>query len=487
VSRLARSGALAFLSGALVLSLSACGGTTEPASTGGAFLVPAGVPAFVALDADPASSQWKALEQLAAKFPDERAALASAQQQLRKHALDWDKDVKPALGSELDLVLLDLDKGGRNAIALLRPDDDNAFDRVIAQANASGSSKIAYEDFHGWKVLAETQALIDRFESMSDSAHDTLDQNASFRSAMSSTPDEALLKAYVDGRKVMSKIDASVGAQQQKFVQDLGSLDWAALSLAAKPDGIGFDTTVHGTPGSMFGPGKTGRPFTARLPATAPGDAVLYYTFHGASGIFSKLDKSAAFGARLGPFADVLGRLGPLLDGENAVYVRPPAFGRLPEVTLVTQPRRGVSGRATLDRIFAGYRKQLGVLPRHGTVAGTPASTLGFGKVRLAWADVGGRFVITDLPSGIASVKSPGKPLADSATFRQAVATAAMPARTHGFLYVDVRAGTGLVEKLSGTKLPAAVSRNLKPLRSALEYAVSRQHQLSVRLFLQIR
>jgi hypothetical protein len=120
-------------------------------------------------------------------------------------------------------------------------------------------------------------------------------------------------------------------------------------------------------------------------------------------------------------------------------------------------------------------------------VAGTPTSTLGLGKVTLSWADVGGRFVISNLPAGIAAVKSPGAPLADSATFRQTVQTAGMPARTHGFLFVDVRAGTGLVEKLSGTKLPAAISRNLKPLRSALEYAVSRQHQLSVRVFLQIR
>jgi hypothetical protein len=487
VSGLARTGALVLVAGALVLGLSACGGTTEAASTGGAFLVPAGVPAFLAIDADPASPQWKTLKQLAAKFPDERDAVQAAKQQLRKHALDWDKDVKPALGSELDLVLLDLDKGGQDAVGLLQPDDDDAFERVMAQANATGDSKLVYDDFHGWKVLAETQAQIDRFESMSDSAQDTLDQDASFRSAMSSTPADALVKAYVDGRKVMSKIDASVGADQQKFVQDLGSLDWAALSLAAKPDGIGFDTTVHGTPGSLFGPGKTGRPFAARLPATAPGDAVLYYTFHGAGGIFSRLDDTAAFGTKLGPFADVLGKLGSLLEGENAIYVRPPASGRLPEVTLVTRPKRGVSGRSTLDHILAGYRKQLGVLPRHGTVAGTPASTLGLGKVTLSWADVDGRFVISDLPAGIAAVKSPGTPLAESATFREAVQTAGMPAQTHGFLYVDVRAGTGLVEKLSGTKLPAAISRNLKPLRSALEYAVSRQHQLSVRVFLQIR
>jgi hypothetical protein len=486
VAGIARIGALLALSGSLVLTLSACGGTTESASTGGAGLVPAGVPVFLALDTDPASPQRKLLEQLAAKFPDERAALARAKQELQKQGLDWNKEVEPALGSELDVVLLDLDDAGDNTVVLLQPADDGAFKRVVAQANAHGS-KVVYDDFHGWKVLAETRVLVDRFESMSDAAQRTLDQDRSFRSAMSSTPTDALVKAYVDGRKVMSKIDNSVGSGQQTFVRDLGSLDWAALSLAAKPNGIGLDATVHGTPGSLFGPAKTGRPFAARLPATAPGDAVLYYTFHGAGGIFSSLDESSPFAARLGPFAKVLSRIGSLLEGENALYVRPPASGRLPEVTLVTEPRRGVSGRATLDRIVAAYRKQLGVLPRHGTVAGTPASTLGFGKVALSWADVGGKLVISDLPSGIAAVKSPGKPLAANAAFQDALHSAGMPAKTHGFLYVDVRAGTGLVERLSGTKLPAAVSRNLKPLRSAVEYAVSHQHQLSVRVFLQIQ
>jgi hypothetical protein len=487
--RRVRAGLLVALAGGLLLTASACGGTETTASTSATSLVPAGVPAFLALDADPGSSQWKTVAQLAAKFPDGDKAFEQAKQQLREQGLDWDRDLRPALGSELDVVLLDLANGGQDAVALMQPDDDGAFRRAIDRANEKSSeSKIVYDDFRGWKVLAERQGLIDRFESMSDAARDTLDQDPAFASAMRSLPGDALAKAYVDGRKVMRKIDASVGADQQKFVRDLGSLDWAALALAAKSDGIRLDVTVHGTPGSLFGKSSTGSgPFTARLPAKAPGDAVLYYTFHGASGFFGGLDKNPVFGAQLGPFADVLGQIGTLLEGEDALYVRPAGSGRVPEVTLVAQPRKGVSGRATLDRILTHYRTQLGGLPGDGTGAGSPAGALRLGVFAIHYADVGGRLVISDLPAGIAGVKSPGKPLADSATFKQTVRSAGMPAKTHGFLYVDVRAGTGLVEKLSGTKLPASVSRNLKPLRSAVEYAVSRQHQLSVRLYLQIR
>jgi hypothetical protein len=159
----------------------------------------------------------------------------------------------------------------------------------------------------------------------------------------------------------------------------------------------------------------------------------------------------------------------------------------VPQVTLITEPKRGVSGRATLDRVIRKYAVDLGVLPRAGTVAGVPTSSLSNGDFGIHYADVDGKLVITDDRAGIANLKHPGKPLASSDTYRDALETSKMPDKTHGFLYVDVRAGTGLVEKLSGTKLPAEVSRNLKPLRSAVEYAVSRQHQLSVRFFLRIK
>jgi hypothetical protein len=487
--RAASAGFLVAIAAVLALAVSACGGTETTAATGGAGLVPAGVPAFLALDADPDSSQLKTLEQLAAKFPDEQSAVDRAKQALRKQGLDWEDDLKPALGSELDIVLLDLENGGRNAVGLIRPDDRKALERAIDHANAKSSgSSLVYDDFRGWTVLADRQALIDRFESMSDAAHETLDQDPVFVSAMRSTPDDALVKAYVDGREVMRKIDTAVGADQRTLVDTLGSLDWLALSLAAKQDGIALDTTVHGTPGQLFGTRAHAQPaFAPTLAGRVPGDALVYFTFHGTSGLLSGLDGNRLFKDRLGPLADVLGELGSLLEGENAFYVRPASGGGLPEVTLVSEPKPGLSGRATLDRILDRYSAKLGVRPVSGSVSGARTSTLRFGDTAVHYADVAGKLVVTNRPSGIAALKNPGTALSDNATFRETLTSAGMPPKTHGFLYVDVRAGTGLVEKLSGTKLPDAVSRNLKPLRSALEYAVSRQHQLSVRLFLQIK
>jgi hypothetical protein len=427
---------------------------------------------------------------LASKFPDKQKGVDEIKKSLRDEGFDWEHDVKPALGPEVDIVWLDFANDGENIVALLQPKDDDAFARAVEKGNAKAddpSDKAVYEKYKGWTLISDKQALLDRFETMADSADETLDQDPAFTRAMKSTPDEALAKAYVDGRKVMAAINREATPDQRRFVRQLGSLDWATGSVAASSDGIAVDTTVHGTLGKLFGKSATSPAYDAKLPDIVPRDTLFYLTFHGTKGLLRGLKDNPALNTpELAQVFDVLGDIGPLLQGENALYVRP-SGSSIPEVTLITEPKRGVSGRVTLDRILRKYARDLGVRPKAGTVAGVKTSTLGFGQFSIHYGDVGGKLVVTDNHAGIANVKHPGKPLTSSDTFKDAVATSKMPSKTHGFLYVDIRAGTGLVEKLSGAHLPGEVSRNLKPLRSVVEYAASRQHQLSVRFFLRIK
>ena len=53
--------------------------------------------------------------------------------------------------------------------------------------------------------------------------------------------------------------------------------------------------------------------------------------------------------------------------------------------------------------------------------------------------------------------------------------------------HVDVRGGLGLVQKLSSAPIPGEVERNLKPLRSAVEYAAVQPSEVQVTLFLQMK
>jgi hypothetical protein len=478
-----------FVLGALLATLLVvgCGGTTG-AGADAADVIPAGAPAFVSIDTDPDSSQWRTVERLAEKFPDREKAVRALKRELREEGLSWEEDVRPALGSEFDVVWLDFRNGGENFVGLVRPEDEEAFERVFAKADAKDKDKTFHEEVEGWQVIANEQALIDRFKRERESRERTLSDDPSFRQAMSRFKADSLARAWVSGDELMDTFRRYTGGDPQvdEFVEKLGTLDWIGASLRALDTGVRFDTAVHGTPGSML-KGQGTSTFAPKQPSRTPEDALVYFTFHGSSGMFAGLTQNPLFATpEARPFAQLLSQIGKLIAGEDALYVRP-GRGRIPEVTLVTEPQAGTNGAATLDRILRRFRQDLGVVPRSTRIAGRPGRVLDFGDFAVYYANVGRRLVLSDLPAGIAGAAVGGKPLTSSETYRDALSSSGMPRRTHGFVYVDVRSGVELVDRLSGAPIPAEVRRNLKPLRSAVEYVASRSRELRITFFLRIQ
>src|SRR5204862_912759 len=171
---------LAALLALVALALAGCGGSTNPSAGDGADIVPASAALFVAIDTDPASSQWQAVDQLANKFPDKQKAVDSIRQQLTKKGLDWERDLKPALGPELDVVMLDFAHPDET-VALMQPKDGGAFERAVKKGNASDpSSKLVYEKFHGWTGMSDKQPAIAAVTQASDSAVRMLPEDDAF-------------------------------------------------------------------------------------------------------------------------------------------------------------------------------------------------------------------------------------------------------------------------------------------------------------------
>lgn len=486
---------LAALSGALALVAAGCGGTTEGSGAGGAEFVPGTAVAFLAIDTDPDSSQWQQALKLADKFPDKDEAVDELKKSLRDEtALDYERDVRPALGEELDFVWLDLENDGENFVLLTQPADEGKFRQVIATANAKEkdpADRVVYETFKGWKLLANKRATIKRFRQASNAAETTLAQEPSFKRSMKRLGDEGLMRAFVAGEPLMRLARKSGGADAASLIDKAGVLDWIALKLAATEDGIGLDTVVHGTPGKLFKGIPLPEEFSPDLTKSTPEDALLYWTFHGSKNMFQGLRKNALLDTpEFREYAPTLEKIGTLLQGENAIYVRPGSGHspdipfNVPEVTFVAQPGGKSDPAATLDRLL---NRELSIAPDRKTIAGWPVRKLGNGEVAGYYANVDGKLVITDLPSGIRGVAGSGKSLADAEAYRDAVDASGLPGKTHGFIYVNVDTGIPLVEKLSGERLPTKVARNLKPLRSAVEYAASRSHELKVTLFLRIK
>jgi len=487
------AGVLAVL--ALAVVLSGCGGSSDVGS-GASDLVPSDAAAFLTLDTDPGSAQWRAVQALADRFPNKQKGVDAIKSSFRKDAgFDWDKDVRPALGKELAFVWLDFQNGGDDFVVLMQPTSKAKLDQLIAKGNKKDPSQtVVYEKFRDWVVLGQTKSMIHRFEHASDSAKRTL--SGSFKQSVHQLNGDALARAYVNGQAVMRFARQQGGSGIGPFLDKVGTLDWLALRLGATSEGIGLDAIVHGTPGKLFTGVPRTEPFAAKLPSIVPQDALLYWTFHGSKNMFAGLQKNPLFrSARLREYAGLFRQIGALLQGENALYVQPGGARipnvpmKIPEVTFVAAPGGGVDGAAVIDRLIARYAANSLVVPEQTNIAGTPARKLDLGQGAVAgyYANVDGRLVVSDLPAGIRGVARGGKSLSDSGDYRDAAKASGLPGKTQGFLYVNVHTSIPFVEKLAQQSLPADVVRNLKPLRSAVEYAVSRSREIRLTVFLRIK
>jgi uncharacterized protein DUF3352 len=466
------------------LLVAGCGGTTAQPGSGASSIVPASAPAFIAIDSNAASSQWRTIDELASNFPDKQKAVDSIKQDLTKNGVDWAKDVEPALGDELDLVWLDLADHGQNVVGLTRPKSQAKFEALVDKANKAATKpgdKVFYDTFKGWAVIAPAKKTIDRFEQQSTTATSTLADEKSFTDSMDRLGTDALVRAYVNGPSLMQLARRYGGAKVQPYIDKVGKLDWIAARLGATSEGIGLDTIVHGTPGSLFRGSSKSSAFGAKLLGTIPADALVYLSFHGSKGMFNGLEQNPALNTpQFRQFAQPLQQLGRILEGENAIYARPGA--NIPEVTLVSTP--GTAGTPIVDRIV---KKFAHTSTQTRTVDGTRVHALASSGMGLYYADVDGKFVVSDQPQGIRAATGSGKSLSDSSEFRQAKDAAGMPDKTWSALYVDIHASVPYVEKLAQQHIPAEIARNIKPLRSAVEYAASHTHEFQVSFFLRIK
>ena len=373
-------------------------------------------------------------------------------------------------------------------VALMQPQDEGAFERAVKKGNAiDPSSQLVYDKFHGWTVMSDKQAAIDAFERASDSSVRMLPEDGTFSSATRKSGD-GILRAYVNGAQVMTAARNFLGPDAGPYFKKLGTLDWLLMTLRAKSDGIAWDTTVHGTPGKEFDKVRE-RASDGSLQNLVPKDALLYLAFHGSKGMLGGLGSNPILQqSGFKGLGDALQQLGRIMAGENALYVRAPGSSDLPEVTFIAAPEGGVDGAAALDRILNRFAKELGGRPHRAVVAGVPVRVIGAGgRVTVQYANVKGKLVVTDLPSGIAFAKNGGKVLTDSREYQNAARSSGLPAKPQVVLYVDIHSTIPLIGRLGNGRIPASVERNLKPLRSAVEYAVSHSHEIQISFFLRIQ
>jgi Protein of unknown function (DUF3352) len=480
---------------ALAVAVSGCGGggKSGASSESGASIVTANALAFVSVDSDLDSSQWGKVDGLSRKFPGRDKALAELKKELAEENLEWDRDIDPALGPEVDIAVARGPTLEQTAAAFLtKPDDPDKFKQLVKKldaANGTDSTPTAVREVNGWYVAAENEAAIDRVLKGSGEA---LSDNGTFDDALGELPADALAKAYLNGPQVADLAREAAKAGSSTFDPDtigLDKIDFYAASLAAEDAGIRLKGAVTGTGVSSFGGGD----YSSKLLAGVPADALTFLTFDG-GGLTTRLrslESNQMFAQALRQLESTTGvsfeSLLDLFANEVGFYMRPGAG--IPEVSLVLEPADSDKAFATLDRVAGRVAALFGARVSSGTQDGHEVKTIDFGQVAVHYAAVGGKLLVTSGVTGIADYGS-GPKLTDSADFKEAKAAAGLPDSNGGFLYLDLKTAIPLIESfagLAGEPLPEEVAGNLRPLRSFVTWIAGSGDTRTFDAFLEIK
>jgi hypothetical protein len=447
----------------------------------GAAALPASTPAFIALSTDFDSDQWKQIEALGAKFPGYESLLAKGRKQLAAQGLDFEQDVKPALGPEVDVAWLDFESSD-HFVFVTKPSDASKLDALVAK----GKPPPAHADVNGYAVLAQTKALVDS----ASSATNHLSDDPSFKEAMDALPGGDVVRAFLNGAQVQSALQTAIkqgasGASGPAFTLPAGSigkLDWIAAAGSAQSDGVRLDGVVKLEPTPAIAS------FGAELPKQFAAGAIAYAGFanldQAAKQGLDALGKSSpSLNQQLGQLEGVSGvsldkDVIPLLKEEGAVAVYP-STGKTPTIVFALKVADEAKVQKLLDQLGAlvALAGGGGTGPTAADVPGYPnAKQLKIGSTTIFYGTANGRLVVSNAAAGLQDVGGSGAKLADDALFKAAQDGAKMPDQTTGFVYLDLKTGLpailGLAQS-SGTKIPPAVAENTAPLQSALFYGTT--------------
>ena len=156
-----------------------------------ASLAPKDAGAFVVVETDQSSTQWKNTQALLAKIPGGEKALNSALSQIGgAKGADFAKDVAPAFGKQIVVVI---PAGAKEPVLLVKPDDSKKLDALLAK-DAKPSFK---SDVDGWTAIATTRKGLDAYKAALDKGK--LSDESAFTRATEGLPAESLAHGYLNG------------------------------------------------------------------------------------------------------------------------------------------------------------------------------------------------------------------------------------------------------------------------------------------------
>ena len=478
---------LSFLVALLALPLAACGGggggggkggSATTSGDGGAAIVPKTAPLLIRLDTTFDSPQWTALNALLKEFPDGEKLFSG----IAGPGVDFEQDVKPALGPETDLFALNgQDLRNDVFVGATQPDDQAQFESLLAK----GENKPVSEEIEGWQVIADKRETIDRYKVAKRGG--ALADSADYKAAIESLPPAAVATVYVDGPTLSRELskDAKTGTGSGP-VPGVGRISWLAGAVSAEEKGFALDLRLKGDEIEVT-------PFTSELAAQVPADVALFVDVKGLDATLEEARRMPALQKQLGEAQKSLGGLIDeiiaLFKGETAITVRP--VGTATEYTLVVTVDDEAQASATLDKLATLLGAFTQSAPEPLSVGGVPAHKLSLGKSAIYYTVFDGKLVVTNAEGGITGLQQ-GPRLADSQAYKDIAEAAGLPDQSTGIVYADVPRLLPLLDTLAksskdGKPIPPEVKRNLEALSTALLYGSVDGDVLSLKGFAAVR
>lgn len=470
----------------LVLALLApgCGGGGEAAVGAAADLAPKDALAVVSVDTDLESDQWNRLEELLAKFPDSDRLVAEIRKALADENVNWERDVEPAIGNEVVVVVLGAQRGDEpDLVALTQPDDEAKLDALLEKVDEAGEESVKRE-VEGWTAVAESDAVLDRYQQALDRG--TLAGEDAYERAAEGFPDEALASAYVDGARLMEVLGRLDLEQGGRLLPEGYDLDSIAGAFAAEDDGVRLTAAIRGR---AKDDATATKPIDEDLLGDVPSGAVAVLAFGGSSGPLGLREQLR--GAGLEEFGSFLGidveKLGGLLEEGGVLYVGQ-GFP-IPEVTLFLASSDTDADLEALDDLAGGIATLTGARVQRDQIEGVQVRRLAvFGVFTVYWGAVGDRIIVTTSPRGFRD--DGGDSLLDDPDYERSLEAAGVPDDPSFLLYVDFEDLLPMIESLLGAAeeedVPPEVARNLRPLVSFVAYGSGSVEESEFALFLEI-
>jgi len=478
----------------LAIAASGCGTAKQAASTPeGADLAPASTVVYVTGVTNPSSSQWAKADELLGRFPGRERLLASARQDLLQDGLSWERDVKPALGAELNLALLDFKDTDHNYVFFTKPKDRAKFDELLA----SGDDPQMHREIDGWTVFADNKAALDSFEQARE-AGDSLADEPAFQAAMADQSDDSVLRGYVNGTRLDDLIEREAANSPdardlRRFSESFGKLESVSFSAAAEDDGVAVQAAYKGK-----GQPTTGS-FSPQLDDVVPADALAYVAFGNLEGAFDNILLSGdrnipGLEAKISDLEEALGfsiksDLLPLFSKEGAIAVyRGGAYA--PNVLIALRVPDEAKAQKIVDR-FAALASLGGRQVRPVTVHGFAGKEIALDGLSITAVVADGKLVVSNGRTLVERTLGNGEKLAMDPVYEEALDASGAPRDISSLVYLNLKSGIPYVFDRVGAAASGTIGvetrANTAPLHSTVLYATQDGDRSTISGFLTIK